>query len=120
MTNATLVKVPFDLARWQNVAARNTRMACPSRRATTRRSGSSMVTLVARWKRWKRLPAAFNTIKISGRMPLPLFRLPWRGCWATAGRRNRVEAASSRLGLGLTRLARLSENSGRMPLPHAS
>ena len=31
VTNATLVKVPFDLDHWQQVAAEDTRTACPSR-----------------------------------------------------------------------------------------
>ena len=43
VTNATLVKVPFDLAHWTKVAQENTPMASPSRTPTTRPNGSSMV-----------------------------------------------------------------------------
>ena len=44
VTNATLVKVPFDLDRWTTSRRRkNTPMVCPSPTPTTRPSGSSMV-----------------------------------------------------------------------------
>ena len=85
VTNATLAKVPFDLDRWSAVARQKYPNGLPSPTPTTPLSGSSTATPAAPWsgtRNRNRLP----TVRL-GQAP-PCSKSRWRGCSATAGRRN--------------------------------